>query len=175
MQVIIDTEKGLSETDRAAVLVLLGIEVSPTGVVMAAAKFPTQAERHAAAAAHTPSPEGEAGIKRDTEAKPAKKAAKKTAASRKATSEATEAPAEPSAPAPAASEPEAAKNDAPDMGAVKVRVQKYLDANLRPVVVAAMDKVGSKRVGLIDPAKFQEFLDLIPLDADGNPVVPTDD
>lgn len=163
MQVIIDTEKGLSETDRAAVLVLLGIEVSPTGVVMAAAKFPTQADRHAAAATEEP-------------AKPAKKAAaKKTAASRKPTSEEPAAAAEPSAPAEAASEPEAAKNDDPDMEAVKVRVQKYLDANLRPVVVAAMDKVGSKRVGLIDPAKFQEFLDLIPLDADGNPVVPTDD
>lgn len=137
MQVIIDTEKPLSALDMEVLRVLTRAQQ---------ADFPTQAERHAAAAPAEEAP-----------AKPAKKtAAKKAAASRKPTSEATAAPAEPSAPEPAAETPQA--DSGPTMDDLKARVQELLDADRKPEVLEVMGSLGIKRVGLTKPEQIQPFL-----------------
>lgn len=152
MQVIIDTEKGLTETDRMVLKSLLGITETASGVLMASEAKPAA------------SPDGvHRGPNYNTETdlpKPAKKAAAK-----KATSGSAKKVAEAPAPSEPAEDSEVADSPAQEtsvtMDDVKKRVNELMESGQRDDVVAALAVVGVKRVSLLTEDKFAAFMDAL--------------
>lgn len=153
MQVIVDTEKALSATDRAVLLALLGITETPTGVLEASQK------------AHTPSAEGEAGIERDT--KPAAPAKKATPA-KKAAAPAPKKAAEPKPQPKASDEPEADQGDAHEAlrTEAKAAAKAAMDGGNRDAVVAALAAVGEKRVTTMKDENLEAFMGALQAELD---------